>query len=51
MIKKEGNKWKLFNKDGTKVLGTFDSEKAAKERERQINFFRYLDIIEKRKKK
>jgi hypothetical protein len=36
MIRKENNKWVLYSKDGDKVLGTFDTEDEAKERERQI---------------
>jgi hypothetical protein len=36
VIKHEGNKWVLYAKDGEKVLGSFDTEDEAKERERQI---------------
>jgi hypothetical protein len=36
MLKKAGSKWVLYSKDGSKKLGTFDTEKEAKERERQI---------------
>lgn len=42
MIKKENNKYILYTKDGSKVLGTANSLKKIKERERQINYFRYL---------
>ena len=40
MIKKEGTKYILYSKDGSKKLGTFTSKKAAVERERQIQFFK-----------
>jgi|TARA_R100000479_G_scaffold174285_1_gene122201 hypothetical protein len=42
MIRKTRNKnqWKLFSKDGSKVLGTFRSKKKAQERERQIQYFK-----------
>jgi len=36
MIKKEGSKWVLFSKDGTKTLGKFDSEEEVKRREKEI---------------
>jgi hypothetical protein len=42
MIKKEGNKYKLFSKDGKKVLGVFDTKKEALKRERQITYFKHL---------
>lgn len=37
MIKKEGNKYILYSKDGSKKLGSFDSQKEAEEREAEIN--------------
>ena len=42
MIRKTRNKqeWKLFSKNGRKLLGTFRSRKKAEERERQINYFK-----------
>jgi hypothetical protein len=42
MIRKVRNKnqWKLYTKDGSRVLGTFRSKKKALERERQINYFK-----------
>lgn len=40
MIKREGDAWVLYTKDGKKRLGKFDSEEAAKKRERQIQFFK-----------
>ncbi len=39
-IVKDGEKWKLFSKDGKKLLGTFDSEAEAKKHEQQIEFFK-----------
>jgi len=40
VIKHEGSKWVLYSHSGKK-LGTFDSEAAAKKREREINFFKH----------
>lgn len=40
MIKKEGNKYVLYNRDGTKKLGTFSSRKKAVEREQEIIYFK-----------
>ena len=40
MIIKQGDKWMLKSKDGTKHLGTFGSREAAVERERQIEYFK-----------
>ena len=48
MIIKQGSKFVLKNKDGSKTLGTCDTTEQAMKREKQINFFKYLD---KRKKK
>ena len=36
MIKKEGEKWILYTKDGSKKLGTHDSEGDAKKQEAAI---------------
>lgn len=41
MIKQEGKKWILYAKDGSKVLGTFDTEEEAIEREKQIQYFKH----------
>ena len=41
MIRKEGGKYRLYSKDGSKKLGEFDSEKAAIKREQQINYFKH----------
>lgn len=41
MIKKEGGKWVLFSKDGSKRLGEFDSKAAAQEREREIQAIKH----------
>lgn len=40
MIKKEGNKYKLYSKDGSKILGTFDTKEQATKREQQIQYFK-----------
>ena len=40
MIKRVLGKFVLYSKDGKKVLGKFGSEKSAKEREREVEYFR-----------
>lgn len=40
MIKYEGGQYVLYTHDGAKVLGRFDSQKEAKDREREINYFK-----------
>ena len=51
MIKKDSSgKWILYSKDGKKVLGEFETEEAAKKREKQINYFKNLKEIMKDKK-
>jgi hypothetical protein len=42
IIQKSGSQWVLKSHKG-KILGTFDTEKDAKDREKQINYFKYLD--------
>lgn len=42
MIRKEGNKWVIYSKDGKK-LSEHDTKKEAEKRERQIKFFKYRD--------
>lgn len=42
IIRKEGGKYILYSHKGKK-LGTFSSEEEAKKREKQINYFKYLD--------
>ena len=44
VIKKKGYKWILYNKDQTKVLGEFKTNKAALKRERQIIYFKNQKI-------
>ena len=39
MIKKEGNYYILYSKDGKKKLGKFKTKKKALERERQIQYW------------
>ena len=41
MIRKEGNKYCLYSKDGSKKLGTFDSKEKAIKREKQIKYFKH----------
>lgn len=43
MIKKQNGKFVLHTKDGSKVLGTFPTLEEAKERERQISYFKYMN--------
>jgi len=43
MIKQEGKKWCLYSKDGSKKLGEFDSEQAAKDREDEIRKAKYAN--------
>lgn len=42
VIRKVGNKWVLFTRDGKKKLGEFDTREDALKRERQIQFFKHL---------
>jgi len=39
-IRHEGGKWVIYSKDGSKKLGEYDTEEAAKKRLRQIEFFK-----------
>lgn len=41
IIEKSGDQWILWSKDKSKKLGTFDSEAAAKKREREIQYFKH----------
>lgn len=41
MIKKRGDKWCLYSKDGSKKLGEFATKEAARKREQQINYFKH----------
>ena len=41
MIKKEGEKYVLYSKDGKKKLGEFGSKKAAQDREKEINAIKH----------
>ncbi len=50
MIKKEKGKWILYSKDGKKFLGAFLTKKAAIKREKQINYFVYLNKLKKQGK-
>ena len=42
MIIKQGSKFVLKSKDGSKTLGTFDTRDQALKREKQINFFKHF---------
>lgn len=41
IIRKEGDKWVIYSKDGSKKLGEYDSEEAAKKRIQQIEYFKH----------
>jgi len=40
MITKENSKWILYTKDGSKILGIFDTKAQAVKREKQILYFK-----------
>ena len=40
-IRKQGNKYVIYSKDGKKKLGTYDSRKDAEKRLRQIEYFKH----------
>ena len=42
-IRKEGSKWIIYSKDGSKKLGEYDTETAAKKRLRQIEYFKHMN--------
>jgi hypothetical protein len=41
-IRHEGSKWNIYSKDGSKRLGSYDTEQAAKKRLRQIEYFKHM---------
>jgi hypothetical protein len=41
-IRHEGEKWNIYSKDGSKRLGSYDTETAAKKRLRQIEYFKHM---------
>ena len=41
-IRHEGSKWNIYSKDGSKRLGSYDTETAAKKRLRQIEYFKHM---------
>ena len=41
MIKKQGNKYVLYSKDGTKKLGEANTLGEIKKREMQVQYFKY----------
>ena len=43
IIKQEDGKWVLYSADGSKKLGTFDTEEEAIKREKQIQFFKHQE--------
>jgi hypothetical protein len=42
MIRKEENKYKLYSKDGSRLLGSASSLKQIEKREKQVNYFKHL---------
>lgn len=42
-ILKQGSKYVIYSKDGSKKLGTYDTKKAAQKRLRQIEFFKHKE--------
>ena len=42
MIVLDNDKYKLYSKDGKKLLGTFPTRKSAEEREKQINMMKHI---------
>jgi len=40
MIKKVGEKYYLYSKDGKRILGRFRTRKAAMKREKQVAFYK-----------
>jgi hypothetical protein len=42
MIKKQGKKYTLYSKDGSRNLGSASSLEGIKKREKQVNFFKHL---------
>lgn len=42
MIKKEGSKYTLYSKDGSKRLSRPGSLKSAQKREREVEYFKHL---------
>ena len=45
-IRKQGDKYVIYSKDGKKKLGTYDSRKAAEKRLGQIEYFKHKESIE-----
>lgn len=41
MIRKLGDKYRLYSKDGKKNLGTFDTKAAAEKHEREVQYFKH----------
>lgn len=41
MIRKNGNTWVLYSKDGKKILFTSDKKSEVEKREREINYFKH----------
>ena len=48
MIKKVGSQFKLFSKDGSRLLG-HGSKEEMKKREKQVNYFKNLKSIMRNK--
>jgi len=45
-IRKQGDKYVIYSKDGKKKLGTYDSRKAAEKRLGQIEYFKHNENVE-----
>ena len=43
MIKKSGNKWVLYSKNGDKILGRYNSKKGAEKREKQVRYWKNIN--------
>lgn len=41
VVRREGNKWVLYSKDGSKKLGESDTKEGIIERERQVQYFKH----------
>lgn len=48
MIKKEGSKYVLYSRDGSKKLGTYNTKEEALAREKQIQYFKHEALKKKR---
>jgi hypothetical protein len=49
MIKKEGSKYCLYSKDGSRKLGEADTMEDIKKREQEVNYYKNKDKEKKKK--